>query len=497
MTYSRPSILRPRALLALTSMLPLACVMPPAGEESSTDTETSGDSNTTAPVEPDEWDELLEPVAGSRLRPRFRVGEDGTRAQIGWYDTLLEMPCEFREVSGAGLRCVTSTYGDDPWLYADSNCSEPVIQDIWIPEGTSVVFAYGDGCFDQRYYEIGEPVGEIYYNANGPCEFFSNDPSHRVVAIPNDQFVSATLTPQEGNSRIVPLLLEADDGARQIVGAWDREHEEEVAAAPDAADALRWFGRWEPRVSTIYYADAGCTERVALAECIPGSEQPRTARETEPAPCLELTGHHELTEEIGLALYVLRDDGTCEASGLDGYYGLRAWRVGAPLADAAYAEASVVEDGGERLRHDVHGSPEGEPFLSSMAFHDRLLGDTECMWRDPALYLAEPPTGTLDCVPREGASLTNRYLDSDCTERTAERWVFEESCPGEALYAYGGGVVALLDGPSGVGGYMLDDAESCVPAPPYEEPGGGGEGERYVIDGDSLREAAHATDVVE
>jgi hypothetical protein len=158
----------------------------------------------------------------------------------------------------------------------------------------------------------------------------------------------------------------------------------------------------------------------------------------------------------------------------------------------------VLEDGGPRLRHDVHGSPEGEPFLSSMSFYDRQLADTECLWRDPSIYTAEALTGTLDCVPRDGANLYNRYVDSDCTEQTAERWVFEESCPSEAHYAYGGGLVAALAGPTGgLGGYMLDDLDACVSAPPYEEPDGGGEGERYLVDADSVTQAAHATDVVE
>ena len=44
---------------------------------------------------------------------------------------------------------------------------------------------------------------------------------------------------------------------------------------------------------------------------------------------------------------------------------------------------------------------------------------------------------------------------------------------------------------------MLDDLDACVEAPPYEEPDGEGEGEYYVVDPDTVTEAAHATDVVE
>jgi len=506
---SRPrSRVRACVLLALASLPPLACgAASDAGSDTdttpttSTPADSADESSTTAAIEPDQWDDLLEPVPGSRLRPRFRVADDGTRAQIGWYDTMFEMPCEFREVPDAGLRCVTSIYGDSPWLYADPDCSEPVIQDIWLSEGTGVVVGNDKGCIDKQYYEIGEPVTEIYFDANGPCEHFSNDPAHRVYVVPNDQFVGATVTPLEGNSRIVPLLLEADDGARQIFGAWDREHEEAVAALPDAADQLRWFGHWEPSVSPIYFADASCTERVALAGCLPDSEHPRTARETGPEPCRVLVGRYELVEELGRDVHRLRPDGGCEPYTFASDSYTRLWRVGAPLDDAAYAVASALEDGGVRLRHDVHASPEGEPFLSSVRFYDRLLAEVECSWRDQSYYQpGEPPTGTLDCVPSDGASLINRFLDSDCSEETAERWLWDTSCPSEAQHAYGHGAVATLAGPTaGAGGYMRDDADDCVPAPAGDggDEGTGGEEEHYLVDPGSELEAAHAVDVVE
>jgi hypothetical protein len=497
MMPSLPSYAPVRTLLALALLSPLGCGGP--GDAGSTNGSTT--DSTTGDVEPDQWDDLLAPVAGSRLLPRFRVAEDGTRAQIGWHDTLFDAPCEFRHTSTAGLRCVPVTSGNDPWHYADSSCTQPVIQDIWIPEGATVVYARGNGCFDQRYFEVGEPVAEIYYAANGPCEFFSNDPSHRVYAIAQDQFVAATLTPQDGNSRIVPLLLEAEDGSRQIFGAWDRERDEEVLPQPDAADQLRWFGRREPRVSTYYFADATCTERVAVAECIPGTEHPRTAKETTPGPCQELLGHHELLEEMGSSsVYVLRNGG-CDPGSLSAGYASRVWRVGAPLDDASYASASALDEGGTRLRHDVYASPEGEPFLSSRRWFDRLLAEAECLWRDPSIYTAEPPTGTLDCYPRHGAQMGNRYLDSSCTQRTASRWVDEESCPPAAQHAYGGGRVAALAGPAaGAGGHMLDADDDCVPVPADDDSGDGGgfgEYEHYLVDDATEVEAAHAVDVVE
>lgn len=488
------SLTAPTALVPLALLFSLGCGTSSSSGEGSTATDGS-----TTTGEPDQWDDMLEPVAGSRLRPVFRIAEDGTRVQFGWHDTLFDTPCDFGQTPSDGLRCLPSARGDEVWLYADANCTEPVLQDIWIPEGATVVRARGDGCFDYDYYEVGEAVTEIYYAANGPCEFFSNDPSHRVITIPHDQFVSATVTPQAGTSRIVPLLLEADDGSQQIVGAWDLVHEEEVAPAPDATGQLRWFGRREPSVSTYYYADAGCTERVAVAACVPDSEQPKTAKETEPAPCSALLGRHALLEELG-SLHVLGSDGSCTPGSLPSGSNTHAWRVGAPLDDAAFAASSAVDNGGGRLRHDVYASPEGEPFLASRRFYDLLLAEAECAWRDPSPYTGEPSTGTLDCIPNDAASLINRYEDSDCTQQRASRFVLEDSCPPPAQYAYAASVVAALAGPAaGPGDYTLDDQDDCVPAEPEGETDGdyGGEREHYLVDGAPTVEAAHAADVVE
>ncbi len=482
-------------VLPVAVLLPLACGAPLPGGGS----DDGNDTDAQSTGEPDVWDELLEPVPGSRLRPVIRIADDGTRAHVGWHDPLFDTPCEFRHTTSAGLRCVPSTYGDRSWLYADSNCSQPVLQDHAIPEGASVVRARGDGCFDYDYYEVGEPVAEIYYDNNGPCQFFSNDPAHRVVAIPHDQFVAATLTPQEGNGRIVPLLLEADDGARQIFGAWDRVHDEEVRPSLDASDDLRWFGRHQPRVSTLYFADPGCTERVAIAECIPDSDHPTTARETESGYCGAVLGRHALLEEIG-QFYALRDDGACESASLPAGYNGRAWRVDAPLLDGDFAQTSTINDGGVRLRHDIYASPEGAAVLASTRFYDLLSSEAQCDWRDPSLYTGEPSTGTLDCVPRGAATLDNRYLDSGCMAQTASRYVPEESCLPETLFAYAGGLIAALAGPvDDQGDYELDDEDDCVAV---ELEGGSGDGgfgedEYYLVDDVPTVEAAHASDFIE
>ena len=501
--------------LTFAFLLPLGCgTLPSSDDEAADEGSSTGDSGTgdsstgdsgtdsstdesSTTGEPDEWDAFVEPVPGTRLRPMIRIAEDGTRIHVGWQDTLLDTPCAFAQTPNAGLRCVPTSESYAPWLFADANCSEPALQDSALIAEAKVVRVGGNACFDHTEYQIGEPVSEIFYSTNGQCEHFSNDPAHRVSVIPHEEFVSATVTALEGQSRIVPLLLQADDGARQIFGAWDRTHEEQVAAAPDTSEQLRWLGRWQPRVSTVYYADANCTERAALAECVPDSEQPTTAIETEDGYCGAFLGRRELFEEVE-QLY-RENAGVCEP--VNGWSDrVRQWRVGAPLDDSAFAESSIVDGGGARLRHDIYTSPEGEPFLASGRTTDHDLGEMACRLRDPVTNSNAPSTNaTFNCIPDDCPALFNRYQDSSCTQQTAGRVVFEEYCLEPALYAYSfseGKAAAITGSVSDEGNFGLDGQGICQPLEPSPPPDGGGVPEYYFVEG-PLTEVAHAVDVIE
>ncbi|MEM7157636.1 MAG: hypothetical protein AAF799_32650 [Myxococcota bacterium] len=467
----------------------------PTNDESS-DGAGADESSSGEVFEPDDWGDLLEPVAGSRLRPVFRVADDGTRIPNGWHDTLLDTRCEFRYTDDAGLRCLTDTYGaTEIWHYADPDCTEPAMQTGAIPDGASVVRVRGNSCFDQTYYQLLEPVEAIYYTANGPCEFFSNDEAVRVALVSNTDFVGATVTPLEGNDRVVPMLLVADDGAQQIFGAWDTVHEEEVRPSADASGQRRWFSRHQPRLSELYFTDSTCSEPVALAQCVHPSEVVGTAREEEGGTdfCQDVVGRHEVVEEIE-TVYRMSDSGCVEAS-LSG--SIRTWTVGAPLDDEAFAIAPVENEGGTRLRHEIYAGPSGGRLMASGRTFDTLLDDMACDWRD-SISPEDPEAEVFDCAPINPAHLRNRYLDASCTEQVARHYVFEESCESTPLYAWAAGVVATIASSiASEGGYELDEEEDCVEVEPLPGGGSGGEEDFYVIDDEAVFDAVQATDIVE
>ncbi|MCA9686668.1 MAG: hypothetical protein KC457_31170, partial [Myxococcales bacterium] len=286
-------------------------------------------------------------------------------------------------------------------------------------------------------------------------------------------------------------------GSQQIFGAWDHLHGEEVAARGDTGEQLRWLGRWQPRVSTTYYADADCTQPAALAECVPDFAQPTTARETD-GNCGGLTGHRELLQEVQ---QIYSDNGNgCVAQGWTSP-ALRMWQAGEPLVDADFASAGAVDGGADRMRYDIFTTPEGEPFLPSDEVHDRLLDDVACYWQDTTTYSTAPSTSaSFNCIPQERAVISGGFQDADCTQGVAWRLVYFEECPSTAQYAYDHdlGVVAAITGPAPDGGsFALDDQETCVPLGPVEpSEDTGGEYEYSLIE-DERTEVAHAVDLVD
>lgn len=484
-----------RVCACVAAVLGLGCPAADDGGSGNTDVGTDTDVGDTDTDGIDDWSELLEPVPGSRLRPVARVGEDGTRAHVRWQDTMLDTECEFRQAGDGALRCLPIASTSEPWRYADADCTQPVAAPFDLDPDATVTFVR-EGCFDEVYWDIGDEVTtEIYYNANGPCEVFSNDPGfRRLTPFPVHGFVAATVLPADGESRIVPLVLEADDGARQIYGAWDRMQGQEVAPGVDASGALRWFGRWEPRVSTIYYADPSCIGRVALRECVPNTAQPVTAHESEVGPCGTISGRHRLTGEIG-AIYQRNDDGTCEPSGFIGFN--RVWRVGDPIEDDTFAQAPTVSSAGPRLRHDFYANPEGDPVLPSARFFDLLFSALQCDWVDNP-----DVAGDLLCKPLGSALISPDYRDAACTQRTATRSSYDAACAdGPPAYAFVIGMIAeIVEAIASPGGYHTDAAGDCVPNEGDTDSDGGWDTDppEYYLVGDPLDvDIAHAMDVVE
>lgn len=258
----------------------------------------------------------------------------------------------------------------------------------------------------------------------------------------------------DGDGRIVPLLLTADDGAREVSAGWDQEHHEAVMPEPDNQGQLRWFGR-TPVVAGGYHADAECAEPVALSETCSNTLLPPTTgflREVAAQCAAAGSPRYLLGNEVSAesGLFVDTTNGCLVTN--PSIEGNRSYLLADPLSDDDFAPVTVQVVGGSRLTHEVFGTPDGQALIPSRVIRDPMLEGETCVFRNLG-------DGDLLCLP-PGPNVTNSYLDASCTQRIAYFAAIDE-CDDGFKYAVGSAQVFELGGRSAWGYWMLD-GETCV-----------------------------------
>lgn len=69
-------------------------------------------------------------VTGSRLEARLEGGDDGSRAFAGWYDSKLNVDCQFDRAADGVTRCLPysrDTINVPVVVYTDQDCTAPVL----------------------------------------------------------------------------------------------------------------------------------------------------------------------------------------------------------------------------------------------------------------------------------------------------------------------------------------------------------------------------------
>ena len=460
-----------------------------AASEAATEptSEPTGDTEPQGP--PDQWDDELAPQAGTRLRPIVREAEDGSTQHVAWQDTQEDVRCTFR-VGEDGVRRCFPEFRDTYVYYGDPECKTLVMRthDDY-PHDILEIRDEADYCAAGTFYRLAsEPfVGTLYRKDEG-CVEHSMDPGY-FVATPmvHTDFVAAAVEPAEGNSRIVPLILAAEDGARAIAGAWDREHGEEVVAQP-ATDAgqSRWFGRYAA-TSPDLFGDAACTMPLAgQLQCTPPDRIPATGQTPAQSGCEPQT---QQRWRLGAPFTASEGFGgdACEPSALS--YWEQVWSVAEALTDADFGLAPATTDDGTRLQRAIRGNPEGEPFLGEDVFFDPKLGE-------PCRFNFDPATGTSRCYPLVHGQMAGIYLDDACTKPVAYAHSFDDCEPPPAKWAIDGMNVRPLLEVTGWGDFKLEDGQCVIADDDFDYPDGLGAHTVYSVGPVADFTLVQATDVV-
>jgi len=162
-------------------------------------------------------------------------GGSGALQFQGWFDSMLNEPCQFTRAKDGVTRCLPHI--DTSQIYADSSCTQKLIPGSSVacaaPVGSHVTVSTGmpQGCDLESFavFKLGAPtnVSPLYEGIPGSC-----NPSvvgGEVVQPLGDEvdpttFVAATLKRFDtGDGIIAADVLVADDGAEQVMNLADEK----------------------------------------------------------------------------------------------------------------------------------------------------------------------------------------------------------------------------------------------------------------------------------
>jgi hypothetical protein len=194
---------------------------------------------------------------GTRLHARRWVTPDGAAAFVDWYDTQLDMHCQFAGTAGDSTRCLpidASVFG-----YADPQCTQLAVAAA--PNCAQPLYATGSATG----YAVGAPIAEIYeLVGSGSCTPASEPGSYFAAgsALPDDAFVAATRVTTTG-ATLGREDLVGSDGSREFVEVTDGAQYCTLAELDvDHAYCTSGVTEGVGFSTRTQFADAACTTRV-------------------------------------------------------------------------------------------------------------------------------------------------------------------------------------------------------------------------------------------
>ncbi len=372
-------------------------------------------------------------VAGSRIRPRYLVLDDGTQVLEGLYDSALETICRLEQRDEVGKSvCVPAQVAwrlshsegnverDGP-LFRDDTCLVPVLGARPSCPPPRI------GTVDGQLVRVGPPVSRSVHvrnaagvcfpltgplsDGNGDLDFFA---AGEAVVLPQVVFREERVRMTETLDAVVQV---GDDGSRVWFGnVYDAEHD-----LPTRSRYQVGVLRLIPNSGATYHGDC-C--RISLDDVGPCYRLRPPRCEGEPlmraGTTLALLGDQVRAQgppvtTLGCSTgETVADGGPCRYAPetVTGYH-----RMGAPVPDECFPEVQLVTSGTGSVR--FQGLATGGVVLPWQLSEDPV-GQRSDLWNP--LYNAEGKRcqvvamsdGSSRCVP--GAISTGYFWDPVCTE---------------------------------------------------------------------------------
>lgn len=336
-----------------------------------------------------------------------------------WWDSELEASCLFLPTADGLTRCVPSSVS--LIAYTDSDCTEPAAihfenECATEPEKYHYqpVDFPADACDESwdhsyRVYETGASMGamQAYFKSAGSCtEGPSTQELFEVEEVDPSTFVAAQQRVEERGA-LAALVLEAEDGARQLVGIKDLVRD-------SACQPLELVGLDAPsrpcvgRVANLGisapFVDASCTELGTQPTC----PNPAAIVVVEDNP--ECGTPSKALYEVGEAADPPYNstETSCIEFPIEGSF---VYGLGAKLDNNTLPALTVALLGSNRLRVRALSAGNDVP-ITATGFHD-LERDAGC---SSTVVLAEDPE-TVYCVgPDVVPANYNVFTDAGCSQ---------------------------------------------------------------------------------
>jgi hypothetical protein len=347
---------------------------------------------------------------GRRLEARFIESADGIGVFQHFYDTELELRCNFEPIEADVWRCTPSSAEAarvSELVYADAECTEPHAALLPTSDGL-------EGCTPPRYaivgdscgatpsvFEIGSPssVDSWYRVVDGVCAVSTLGTDYlmtlyAVTPISLEEFQVGRLITGDETEGIVPVDLSSDDGARLRRGFRDAlEGFDCRVGAPDERCLPTEAG-----VMGYLFADAECTLPAAMPlYCADQLPLLPFAQDLSPDGTIYHRGGARLSTSYA------GSPGLCEPSANS-----VAFEVGPAIPNTRFAagrRATVV--GGDL---EVTVETVGTASLPAQSLQSTAHGGYVC-------HAARGSDGELRCLPPPERYLADFFADTECSQR--------------------------------------------------------------------------------
>ena len=408
-----------------------------------------GASSRTARPSDDPDDPATPADSGRRLQAVFFESRDGVGVFRHFYDTELELSCNFVESESGVWRCLPQ--GADAALthgivYTDPECSQPhaalysyVIESAAcaapryavLPgnceEGPQVFALGSQATTDARYRLIDGICSDLGSGTDDLTRLFAATP------VSLERFQSARLHVGEETGGIVPVDVRSDDGARVRLGfrdaleGFDCYLDEEARCVPTDRGLLGNL-----------FADSGCSQPAAMGQgCAAERGELRFAWDFSS----DLGSYYRVGARLTTS-YTGAPDRCAEAANNV------AFELGPTVPSTRFAagERATVAAGNLTLTIQTVGTAS----LPAVTLRSTAHGGYEC-------HFARGSDGELRCMPPPEGYLAALFADAGCSQRVeytpAEVLAVEvpDVCPAQVrVYARGdrheGAVYAISDG---------------------------------------------------